>query len=165
MTGRGHISNSFLGLGNQSYHAHWGYCSQTISFNLIFKNSVKYEARSALVLYVNQARSAKLFFFTNKLARYVHKLLYKTLKVKPSTTGPTQWYNTASRTLSNQLFVVKFQKKKNSTGATHRRGNSHSHRLTLSAGKYNLNLKQLVSIILFSKYNTIVPSYVPNSML
>ena len=67
----------------------------------------------------------------------MHKLLYKTLKVKPNSTGPTQWYNTASRTLSNQLFVAKFQ---NATGATHRRGNSHSHRLTLSAGKYNLKL-------------------------
>ena len=37
-------------------------------------------------------------------------MLYKTLKVHPSTTGPTQWYNTASRSLSNQLFVVKISK-------------------------------------------------------
>ena len=40
----------------------------------------------------------------------MHKcLLYKTLKVNPSTTGPTQWYNTASRSLCNQLFVPNFQ--------------------------------------------------------
>ena len=41
----------------------------------------------------------------------------------------------------SQYPIIRSKISKNSTGATHRRGNSHSHRLTLSAGKYNLNLK------------------------